>query len=84
MVITTKEIAEKLKEIITNELGVTENQITPEAHLTRDFSTDRVGRSELLLVIEQEFNVDFSVDEEDRLTTIGSVIKLLKEKLGVN
>lgn len=77
----TDQIEQKLKQIIADELSITENQITPDARFTHDFPIDDVGRTKLLSVIEQNFGVSFSIDETDNLTTVGSVISLLNEKL---
>ena len=72
----------KLKEIISNELGVDPSEIVPEARLTYDLGADFLSAVELVIAIEEEFGIEIPDEEAEKLLTVGDVVKYLKEKIG--
>ncbi|MFH1197619.1 MAG: acyl carrier protein [bacterium] len=75
------DIEAKVKEIIMDKLGVEESQITPEASFTNDLGADSLDIVELVMGFEQEFSISVPDEDAEKLTTVGSAINYLKEKV---
>lgn len=81
-----KTIEERVKEIIAKQLGVNEDQVTPEASFLDDLGADSLDLVELIMTFEEEFEdeIDGEIPESDaeKLLTVGDVIKYITEKGG--
>ena len=75
------DIDTKVKEIIMNKLGVDDGQVTPEASFTNDLGADSLDIVELVMAMEEEFDVEIPDDDAEKIQTIGDAISYLKEKL---
>ncbi len=76
------DIIAKVKEIIVEELGVEESEVTPEASFIEDLGADSLDTVELIMKFEEEFDIDIADEEAEKLTTVGKAIEYLKQKLG--
>jgi len=76
------DIVAKVKEIIVEELGVEESEVTPEASFIEDLGADSLDTVELIMKFEEEFDIDIADEEAEKLTTVGKAIEYLKQKLG--
>ncbi|MCK4311979.1 MAG: acyl carrier protein [Candidatus Cloacimonetes bacterium] len=76
------DILAKVKEIIVEELGVEESEVTPEANFIEDLGADSLDTVELIMKFEEEFDIDIADEEAEKLTTVGKAIEYLKTKLG--
>ena len=61
------EIAEKVKSIIVDKLGVAEAEVTPEATFAQDLGADSLDTVELIMQLEQEFEVKIPEDEANKI-----------------
>jgi len=77
------EIDAKLKEIVMDRLNVEEDQIKPEASFVEDLGADSLDIVELIMGIEEEFDIEISDEDAEKLTTIGEATKYIKGKLDV-
>jgi len=75
-------LEEKVKEIIVDQLGVDANEVTENAHFIEDLGADSLDTVELVMAFEEEFDVEIPDVDAEKITTVGSAIKYLKEKLG--
>jgi len=75
-----KSIEERVKEIIVEQLGVTPDQITPEASFLEDLGADSLDTVELVMAFEEEFNINVPDDDAEKLQTVGDVIRYIEEK----
>ncbi len=75
-----KSIEERVKEIIVEQLGVTPEQITPEASFLEDLGADSLDTVELVMAFEEEFSVQVPDDDAEKLQTVGDVIRYIEEK----
>ncbi|MBT3468638.1 MAG: acyl carrier protein [Opitutae bacterium] len=77
-------IEKKVKEIVVDQLGVSEDAVTPEANIMEDLSADSLVTVELVMRLEEEFLNGDQIPEEDqeKLTTVGEVIKYVTSKQG--
>ena len=72
----------KVKEIIIDKLGVEESQITPEASFTNDLGADSLDIVELVMGFESAFQISIPDEDAEKISTVGSAISYLNEKVG--
>ncbi|KXB98282.1 MAG: acyl carrier protein [Chlorobi bacterium NICIL-2] len=75
-------IAEKVKEIIVNKLGVEESQVTPTASFTKDLGADSLDTVELIMEFERAFNITIEDSDAEKIQTVGDAISFLESKVG--
>ena len=73
------EIAEKVKAIIIDKLGVEASEVTPEASFTNDLGADSLDTVELIMEFEKEFNVSIPDDQAENIATVGQAVSYLEE-----
>ena len=73
--------AEKVKEIIIEKLGVDAEKVTDDASFVEDLGADSLDTVELVMDFEEEFDLEIPDEEAEKLTTVGTAIKYLEEKL---
>ncbi len=78
-----EEIENKLKQIVMDRLDVDEDQITPEASFVEDLGADSLDIVELIMGIEEEFDIEIPDEDAEKLTTVGGALEYIKSKLGV-
>ena len=71
---------EKMKEIIADQLGVSEDEVTLEASFKEDLDADSLDLFELVMALEEEYDVEIPSDDLAELNTVGYVIIYLKDK----
>ena len=71
---------EKMKEIIADQLGVSEDEVTLEASFKEDLDADSLDLFELVMALEEEYDVEIPSDDLAELNTVGDVIIYLKDK----
>lgn len=71
------EIFEKLKEIIVEQLGVDENLVTKEATFVDDLSADSLDIVELVMGIEEKFEIQIPDEAAEKIVTVGDVVDYL-------
>ena len=70
----------KIKEIIAYHLGVSEDEVTLEASFKEDLDADSLDLFELVMALEEEYDVEIPSDDLAELNTVGDVINYLKDK----
>ena len=79
-------VEEKVKQIIVEELGVDEPEVTPNARFIEDLGADSLDTVELIMAFEEEFKDEIKgeIPESDaeKLQTVGQVIDYIKGKAG--
>jgi acyl carrier protein len=73
------DIAEKVKSIIVEKLGVEASEVTPEASFTNDLGADSLDTVELIMEFEKEFSVSIPDDQAENIQTVGQAISYLEE-----
>lgn len=73
-------IEEKVKSIIVDQLGVTEEQVTPEAKFIEDLGADSLDTVELVMAFEDEFGISVPDEEAEKLTSVGEVLTYINSK----
>lgn len=72
---------QQLVEIIAEQLGVDESKIKEESNLVNDLGADSLDTLELVMTLEQEFKVEISDSEAEKLETVVDIIKFVNNKL---
>jgi acyl carrier protein len=73
------DIAEKVKSIIVEKLGVEASEVTPEASFTNDLGADSLDTVELIMEFEKEFNVSIPDDQAENIQTVAQAVAYLEE-----
>ena len=82
MAMDMKQLEEKVKDIIVEELGVEREKLTGDASFMEDLGADSLDTVELVMAFEKEFDIDIPDEEAEKLRTVGDALKYLHEKLG--
>ena len=80
---TKAEILEKLQQIIQDRLDVEKDQIVPGASFVEDHGADSLDIVELIMGIEEEFDIEIPDEDAEKLTTVGEAINYAAAKLGI-
>ncbi|HHH54559.1 MAG TPA: acyl carrier protein [Bacteroidetes bacterium] len=72
-------IAEKVKEIIVDKLGVDESEVTTDASFTNDLGADSLDTVELIMEFENEFGLSIPDDQAEKIQTVGEAIKYIED-----
>ena len=78
-----EEVQSKLKEIVMDRLTAEEDQIKPEASFVEDLGADSLDIVELIMGIEEEFDIEIPDEDAEKLTTVGEAMEYVKTKLAV-
>ncbi len=70
---------EKIKSIITEQLGVDESEVTPEASFIDDLGADSLDTVELVMALEEEFGIEISDEDAEKIQSVGDVTKYIDE-----
>jgi len=72
------EIANKVKSIIVDKLGVDEKEVTPTASFTNDLGADSLDTVELIMEFEKEFNIAIPDEQAEKIATVGDAISYIE------
>jgi len=73
-------IEDKVKNIIVEQLGVDEKEVKPEAHFVDDLGADSLDVVELVMALEEEFKLEISDEDAEKLTTVKQAIDYIEAK----
>ena len=76
------DIAEKVKKIICEQLDVAEQDVVPEASFVDDLGADSLDQVELIMAIEEEYNLSISDEEAEKIATVKDAIDYIKNAVG--
>ena len=73
------EVAERVKSIIVDKLGVEESEVTTTASFTNDLGADSLDTVELIMEFEKEFNISIPDDQAEKISTVGDAITYVEQ-----
>jgi acyl carrier protein len=73
------EVAEKIKKIIVDHLGVDASKVTEDASFIDDLGADSLDTVELVMAFEEEFGAEISDSEAEKILTVGDAIKFIEK-----
>lgn len=74
------DIAEKVKSIVAEQLGVKIEEVKEDAKFIDDLGADSLDTVELVMALEEEFGAEIPDEDAEKLTTVGDAIKYVQEK----
>jgi acyl carrier protein len=74
-------VEERVKKIIAEQLGVEEDEVTPEAHFVEDLGADSLDTVELVMALEEEFEIEIPDEDAEKILTVGKALEYIKEKV---
>ena len=70
---------DRMKKIIVEQLGVDETDVTPTASFVEDLNADSLDLVELIMSLEEEFNLEISDEDAEKIHTVGDALEYVQE-----
>ena len=74
------EVAQKVKSIIAEQLGVKIEEVTESASFVDDLGADSLDTVELVMALEEEFGIEIPDEDAEKMTNVGEAIRYIEEK----
>jgi acyl carrier protein len=74
-------LEERVSELIVEQLGVTKEEIVPEASFIDDLGADSLDIVELVMAMEETFDIEIPDDDAEKIQTIGDALSYLRERV---
>lgn len=74
------ELEEKLKQVIVDKLSVEPEEVTPDANFIDDLGADSLDLVELIMALEEEFDIEVTDEEAEKITTVKAAHDFIKSK----
>jgi acyl carrier protein len=75
-----KPVEERVKEIIVEQLGVEEDEVNPNAKFIEDLGADSLDTVELVMALEEEFEIEIPDEDAEKITTVHQAIDYINER----
>ena len=73
-------VEERIKKIIAEQLGVEEDDVVADAKFVEDLGADSLDTVELVMVLEEEFEIEIPDEDAEKIQTVSAAIDFIKEK----
>lgn len=77
-----EEVTQKVKKVIAEQLGLQEEEVKQEASFLNDLGADSLDIVEMVMTLEEEFNMEISDEEAEKIQTVKEAIDYIMEKVG--
>ncbi len=74
-------VAEKVKKMSVEQLGVSESEVVPEAKFIDDLGADSLDIVELVMALEDEYGIEIPDEDAEKIETVGDAIKYIEEHM---
>jgi len=78
-VASKEQVFDKVKEIIVDQLGVEEDEVTMEASFIEDLGADSLDIVELIMALEEEFGLEIPDDEAEKIASVNDAVEYIRE-----
>lgn len=72
-------VSERVMDIVATQLGVSKDQITPETNFVNDLGADSLDQVELVMELEEEFDINIPDDAAEKIQTVGQAIEYIEK-----
>ena len=72
-------IEDRVRDLVVDQLGVSEDQVNPQASFIDDLGADSLDTVELVMAFEEEFGIDIPDEDAEKMSSVGDAIKYLEE-----
>jgi acyl carrier protein len=76
----TVDVAEKVKKIIVEQLGVEESEVKPDASFIEDLGADSLDTVELIMVLEEAFEIEIPDDDAEKIVHVKDAVQYIKDR----
>jgi len=76
-------VYERLRKIVAEQLGVEEEQVTPEASFVEDLNADSLDLVDLIMTLEEQFGMEISDEDAEKIVTVQDAINYIEEHVEV-
>ncbi len=76
----TVDVAEKVKKIIIEQLGVEESEVKPDASFIEDLGADSLDTVELIMVLEEAFEIEIPDDDAEKIVHVKDAVQYIKDR----
>jgi acyl carrier protein len=73
------DVVQRVKELVAERMGVDEEQITEDTHFVNDLQSDSLDMAELVIDLEEEFDMSISDEEAQEIETVGQAVDYIHE-----
>ncbi|MBI5210879.1 MAG: acyl carrier protein [Elusimicrobia bacterium] len=70
-------VADRVKQIIVEQLGVDASEVTPQAHFVNDLGADSLDTVELVMALEEEFDMEIPDEQAEKIQTVGQAVEYI-------
>ena len=78
----SEDVSSKVKKIVADHLGIEEGKVTDEASFIDDLGADSLDTVELVMALEEAFDIEIPDEAAEGITTVGDAVKFIEEKKG--
>ena len=71
-------VLEKVKKLVADQLGISEEEIKPESHIIEDLGADSLDVIEMLMTLEEEYGITIPDDKINQVKTISEIVELIE------
>ena len=75
------EVKDKVTKIIVDQLGVDEKEVTPQASFVEDLGADSLDIVELVMALEEEFDIEISDEEAEKITKVQEAVEFIQSHI---
>ena len=75
-------IDERVRDLVVEQLGVSQDQVSPQASCIDELGADSLDTVELVMAFEEEFGIDIPDEDAEKMATVADAIKYLEESIG--
>lgn len=76
------DIAEQVKQIVVEQLNVSEDEVVPTASFVDDLGADSLDVVELVMELEEKFDLEISDEDAEKIATVGDAVRYIEERVG--
>ena len=74
------DVYDRVKRIVVDRLGVEESQVSPDASFKEDLGADSLDVVELVMELEDEFDLEISDEDAEKISSVGDVVKYIESR----